>query len=285
MPVLVFPVILFAVSSSHGQDALDKVRALPLQTLDGDSPVYYPEGHRGQATRLQALLQDSARFFESRLGVSERFAIALLDQPDWERIRPIPYGLPYVSGPPDVVVLPLTNEHELGRLVRQSLEHSRLPEETGRTVEALTREFVWLIGFHELGHVYGRALGIEFPEKWTFELMATYLAWAYLAEARPETAALWLDISRNVLAGMDPVHRSLDAFEELYVRVGVSNYAWYQMVILMRVAEVYEETGLSFVQEWKARGLPAGSDDHCVEAFERLHGGFAEWAATHRLTD
>jgi hypothetical protein len=87
-----------------------------------------------------------------------------------------------------------------------------------------------------------------------------------------------LTVTKAILGKVDNPHRSLDAFEEKYVRVGVANYAWYQMVFLQRVRDVYEEHGLAFVERYRKASFPAKSAIHYLGQLDAMAPGFTAWA-------
>lgn len=283
MRLLILTLFLFLTQcSSSAQSVLDKARGLGLGELRGSEvTAYYSDGFQARADSIRILLADSVDFFEDRLGVEQRYDIVLLNERDWSQLTEIPYGLPFVSGPPFIVCIPATSDHALGEAISKALGHRDLG--FGQTEDEVVNSFIELIGFHELGHIYARSYGLDFPNKWTFEFAATYLAFFYLEENYPEKSRLWQEVSGALLEELKPAHTSLEKFEELYVGLGVRNYAWFQIAFLARAVTVYEEVGIDFLQVWRRNGLPADSKTYHIDELNRLHNGFVNWAEKYSL--
>ena len=80
----------------------------------------------------------------------------------------------------------------------------------------------------------------------------------------------------------DHEHTTLADFEELYIRVGGSNYGWYQGKFVQRVREVFATSGISFMQDLR-RSLAdnqeaAEVDPLRLRELEALSEGFITWA-------
>jgi hypothetical protein len=269
--------------NSPAQSTLEKIQSLDLNDTHGDIPAYYPDGFEERTEETVDLLQYSIDYFEETFQVSQSFSLAVLDSLSWIKISRIPYGLPFVSGPPYVVCIPATTDNVLARIVSRGLADSNLSDSWSMTREEIVNRFISLIGFHELGHIYANEYGMSFPNHWTYEFAATYFAYSYLEAREPDMNRLWLDVSEILLEEINPEYRSLSDFEELYVRVGVENYAWYQMVFLERVKEVYDNEGNAFVELYKQAAWPSQSDDYYLNEMEKITPGFLEWAAGRDL--
>src|SRR5690606_18911481 len=111
---------------------------------------------------------------------------------------------------------------------------------SGRTWEDASRRYVDLVGLHELGHVFAGAYGIRVQSKWFNEWLATYFCYAFLRAHRPLDAHLWEGILQGYVDAVQPEHRTLDAFEQIYFGVGARNYVWYQARFQQSVAQVYD---------------------------------------------
>ena len=241
--------LLILQTNLYSQHLLDDIKSLNLGKSEDTFTAYFSEGSCQRAEEVKSLLKNSAQYFEETFNIDEVFSIAILNEEDWNKISQIPYGLPFVSGPPYVVVFPANLNNELGNLIVTSLTDQSLDQKYSLSNEEIAYRFISLIGFHELGHIYSKASGINFPNKWTFEFAATYFAYLYLIENSEENKNIWLDAAHILEEKISPAHTSLKDFEELYVRVGVENYAWYQVIFLERVAEVAELYGKDFVDE------------------------------------
>jgi hypothetical protein len=145
-----------------------------------------------------------------------------------------------------------------GVVVDAYLAHAKaLPDVARKAVEASkqpfathVREMVDLIAYHELGHIYVDEFGIEPHTSWFSELLATYFAYAFIAERRPDLAKTWEIVSLSD-SQTTPRHRSLADFERLYLEVGAGNYAWYQGRFSERVFAMPGTDRLEFLRKVK----------------------------------
>ncbi|MFO7726285.1 MAG: hypothetical protein R6V45_12130 [Oceanipulchritudo sp.] len=253
--------------------------------LEGSVTAYYSEGAHAQADSLVSLLGQSVDFFEREVGLHEDFSIAVLDPDSWAKLTPIPYGLPFVSGPPYVVCFPADTNHELHRLISQGIAGSVFSAESGLEETERVNVFVSLIGFHELGHIYSRKMGLTYPNNWIFEFMASYFAYFYLDEHFPCYGQVWEETCAYLARRIEPAYRTLGDFERLYVRVGVETYAWYQMVFLLRVAEVFRVEGGQFLRTLKDHEWEKTSEDFHVGEMEQLMPGFLDWTGRFNMLE
>lgn len=286
MPSLLLSLLFLAQTcTTPAQSTLANVESLRLPSLAGDIRTFHAPGYRAEAESTAEIFRASNRFFSDRLGVSREVTLAILDSASWTAITPIPYGLPFVSGPPYIVCIPATADNPLSETLAAALPDSALAAWPGVSRTEIVQRFVALIGFHELGHIYATAMGAEFPNRWTFEFAATFLAAWYLDQEQPEALRLWVRLSRILVDELTARHTSLADFERLYVRVGIENYAWYQVVFLLRVAEVYRTEGADFVARLRTQEWPADSDTRHVASLEALAPGFMPWARQYGLLD
>lgn len=264
---------------------LEQVRALGLDSLAGPLPVHYSASFRDRAGEVQALLREGARFFADSLGLPTDVHVALLAQADWQRVAQVPYGVPFVRG--GVVMVPAPGDGAIAddflRLETSASPAARaLVAQTGLSYAQNARRMTDLIGYHELGHGYTTAYGIRPHTRWFNELLATYMAYAFLHRARPELARSWEAVLQAKLDGPVPAHTSLADFDSLYVRVGPENYNWYQAVFAQQAAEVFRAEGLGFLARVRA-AFPAGDGprmegDTFLARLEEVRPGFRAWA-------
>lgn len=266
-----------------GQSTFEKVQALELNKSEENIIAYYSDGYKQQSEIVKDLLGNSTEYFESTFDLNETFSIAVLDSNDWKKVTQIPYGLPFVSGPPNIVCIPSSNENALARVIKEATVNYELANRYGKPVDQTINLFTSLIGFHELGHIYARGCKIDFPNKWTFEFAATYFAYLYLKENAPTTAALWIDVAKILVDEIKPKFTSLKDFEELYVRVGIANYAWYQVVFLLRAAETANRLQADFIQNIKPENSLTNGNDFSITSLEKINPGFKEWAKKYKL--
>jgi len=266
---------------TSAQTALDKVQSLDLVFALKPMKVYYSRGYEEVALPLASRYGRTDDYFRSAFGVNRTFSLAVLDSADWSKVSSLPYGLPFVSGPPFVVCMPATPDHQLGRLIDKALEaDSGIPRDS---IPQRVRRFTSFIGFHELGHIYAKELNLPTPNKWTYEFAATYLAYAYLATFYPSDNKEWLSTGIKMADSIHPVHTSLKDFEQFYVRVGVANYAWYQVIFLKMVDDVFGNYGTGFTDQWRQLSFPQETGQYHLEQMNELYSGFYTWAIKYKL--
>jgi hypothetical protein len=281
--ILILALVHLNSCSSPSQTMLEKVKSLNLNSVEGKITTNYSPLYKDRAETVHNLLLGSVNFFETSFQVSRSFSIAVIDKAGWSKITGIPYGMPFVSGPPYVVCLPACSDNPLSALVAEAIAGYCLGDRYGMTDGELVDIFISLIGFHELGHMYSREYGIRFPNKWTYEFAATYLAHFYLDRNHPKESQIWVDVSEILAKELIPQYTSLKDFEEKYLGVGVENYAWYQAVFLLRVLEVYADQGAVFLEKMKAYQWPSTSAPEFLNEMEDLAPGFMIWAGDYHL--
>jgi hypothetical protein len=266
------------------------IRALGVEANPGAVPTYHSPGFAERARTLQRMVEEGRRFFADSLDLRADVNLAVLSEADWSRVTTIPYTIPFFSPGEAVIFLPATTA---GPIVddylasRPRLPASRLQQisAAGFSFEDGAHTMVDLIGYHELGHLYTRAYGIQPAGHWLNEFLATYFAYAYLRRAQPHLAELWDGMVRPA-PDTRPPHTSLADFDRLYFGVGPENYFWYQGTFAARVSEVFAERGLGFLAAAR-EAFPAGAapvaGDEALARLERIHPGFTAWAA--RLDD
>ena len=270
-------------------DLLARVQALRLASDSNRIAVHFAPEHRERALRDRALVEEAMAFYADSLAVRAPLTLAVLTREQWERaITWQPYGIPGVAGEPPVAFLPATDDNlaaddALALRAGMSAAARQMIEAHGRTFEEGARRYVGLVGLHELGHTYTQAFGIRPSHLWLNELLATYMAHAFLAQRHPELAMLWRGILRGYTDAVTPDHRSLEAFERLYFGVGARNYIWYQARFQEMVERAYAARGLDFLRAVRD-AFPASertpvSLEEAVRRLERIQPGFAPWAA------
>ncbi len=276
-----------STSTSVGSP-VDRLDELSLAQFQSGIPVYASLGSEQRGEELGALLAEAVDFYERELGVRLELALVVLNEEDWAAFTPVPYGFPhYVSGTPDLAVLGALTANEAADDLRAreqfapAADRARV-EDLGYAWDEASGKVIDLVGLHELGHIYVRALGIEPHNRWFSEMLATYIGYAFMRLERPELAVLWDSVIGAVPSSPRPDHESLADFERLYVGVGTSNYTWYQGVFHLRAQEVFEHQGLDFLrrlgQELPADASARLATDQLLARLERIEPGFHAWA-------
>ncbi len=280
---VIFGLVLIVSCNNPNQSTLDKVRSLDLNSMNGNIETYFSAGYEDQAVANLNLLHDSIEFFEQNAGVDQTFSIAVIDSISWVKITSIPYGLPFVSGPPYIVCIPANSENILSNIIENVIDGYEFNATYGMTNKEIVDLFVSLIGFHELGHIYASSYGASFPNKWTFEFAATYFAYFYLDQNNPKARDIWIDVSKIIIKEVNPRYTSLEVFERKYTEVGVKNYAWYQVAFLLQVDELYKQQGKSFLKNLQNYNWSSTSKTEYLDEMDEIGSGFSQWAQKYKL--
>lgn len=283
LTTLLIVAVLCISCSNPTLSTLDKVKALKLDSLEGNIETYYSAGYENRAAANLSLLSNSTGFFEEHFGVSQTFSLAVIDSAHWVKITSIPYGLPFVSGPPYLVAIPADSENILANIVASLIDGYDLDTTYEMTNEKIADLFVSLIGFHELGHIYANSYGATFPNRWTFEFAATYFAFFYLDQNFTEERDIWIDVSNIIFNEIKPRYTSLKDFEMMYSRVGVENYAWYQVAFLVQVESLYKKQGKAFLNKLQNHSWSSASTTEYVDEMDEIGSGFIQWAQRYKL--
>ena len=284
--------LLSQPGSSTAQQAnhLARVQRLGLESLPGKVPAYYSPGARARAAALQKMLDEALVYFRDRLGVEPALALAVLDESHWTAVRPVPYGVPWVSYAPYVAVLPSHLERSV--IVRGFA--SARERVSAATRQALTEAAVAFdevpyrlndfIAYHEVGHVVIEAYGLTQSQRWFDEMLATFAAYAFMRDRHPDQARAWDALMRFNIDTGRPEFRTLDEFERRYADLPQETYGWFQGMFHLRLADIYRTHGVAFLPELRAAGITAGirydTPADLLARLERIANGFQRWADT-----
>src|SRR5262245_29146390 len=288
------------IASADEPKFLTKIKELGIPSLNGRIPAYYSPGHRQHAEKLYSAIEDMNAFFKQRLNVQTNIVLALLDSKRWTAVTGNPYGLPMVGGAPPVIFMPATSDSPAFGLLKARKDAipagtlQAFLHEENTTFEAVSEQFVDLIGFHELGHTLTMNFGIDPKDHWLDEFLANYWSYAYISERQPKWKRVFDLLGRPSKAR--PKNTSLEDFERLYS--GVDDYGWYQGMFEARIREIYPKLGLKFLSDLR-RDFPQTGEgfnaalgttgfnatlgtmnpQELLLRLERIAPGFRQWAA------
>jgi hypothetical protein len=293
--VTVLSLAFVGVSNGRAADKtnlLERVVKLDLPKLDGRIPTYHSDGAGARARKLESAIADMSAFYQMHLGIRAAVHLAVLNSNDWTRVSSHPFGLPNIEGTPPVIFMPATSggvafHMMMGRkdaipanLLRGYLEANQTD------FEAAADEFVDIIGFHELGHELCARYEIAPRCHWLNEYVASYFAYAFISERRPESKSVFELLGRPSKAR--PKNRTLADFERLYT--GVDDYGWYQGMFESHIQTLYPKMGLQFLKELRQR-FPAAAGavvdipvpnavppEQVLAEVEKFAPGFESWA-------
>ncbi len=268
-----------SAAPAQGQDPspLARVEALGLDTMKvGRVTVYFASADRERAGQLASLCEAAAAFFERELGIAFDVRIAALGPEHWFSEHPgIPYAIPWASIPERLIFMP------------SSLKEGFLVQGPSELEDRRRADFILL---HEYGHLAAKAYfrpaddRNDLPVSWFDELLANYFAYAYLHVSDGEWAeaakATWV----GVIESFTPSVLSLDwgFMNDLPPDEIARTYGWYQNLLNLRAAAVYEEHGLDFLRMLKNRLVwekAAGwNTASLLPSLEDIAPGFEAWA-------
>jgi len=251
--------------------------------------ICYSHGFQKRAAYLQDLVEAAAFYFKKPdiLNINLDLTLAVLSPEDWARRTKFPYGISHISLEPPTVFLPATTKNILTQGILEmknqvSDKFLRDLQNLGYSFEEAVTVFADLISIHEIGHLFAFTYDIHPKELWLNEFIATYLAYAFLKERRPELAKLW-EIMCDILAeSSEHKHTTLTDFERLYIGVGNRNYGWYQGKFQQIVKKVYNSFGISFIHTLKQSLIenpyPPEEDPFRLLELEAISIEFSGWA-------
>jgi hypothetical protein len=267
--------------------------ASTLSKKDGKVPVYYPGGFEKTAVSLQALLQKAVEYYDKKLGVNIPVTLVLFTVEEDRKLgvlsnQPRSYNrfLPFVNtGAPNLMCLPVGRGSALDSLVQAVSKKSSALKKLKMSSTEISDRFIALVGFHELGHIYMNELEINHPILWYGEMMANYIAYAFLKDTSPADAELWEWMNEAFVTYLKPGNSLL---LDKMGRSGTESYVWMQGNLTLKADEVYQSQGLPFLQKLKLlTNVKIFNDDvSLLLALDQIAPGFKEWAdKEHHLSD
>ena len=277
---------LGSVPSAHAQDPspLARVEALGLDTARvGRVTAYFAPADRERAVELATLAEAAAALFERELGVSFDFGVAALTPEHWFSEFPgVPYAIPWVSVPERLLFVPSSLSE--GFMVRGPTElHDRR-----RIDSALLHEYAHLA---EKAYLRPESDRDHLSVPWFGELLANYLAYAYIYSTDPEWAEASKAMRREVVEGYTPSVVSLDwgFMNDLPPDELARTYAWYQNLLILRAAALYEAHGLCFLRSLKDRlaweDVEGWTTVSLLQSLEDIAPGFEAWSEDLQNSD
>jgi hypothetical protein len=269
-------ILLLPTVNAQDLRPLAKLEAIGLDTMKvGRVTAYFSPKDRARAQEMAVMTEQVASFFEQKLGFTFDLGMAALAPEHWFSEFPgIPYAIPWPSMDERLIFMPSS-------LVEGLLIQGPTALDDRRRVD-----FVLL---HEYGHIaakeYFRPADNQdyLPVKWFEELLATYFAYAFVHASDSVWAeaaqAAWLD----EVESYTPAVLSLDwsFMNDLPGNELARTYGWYQVMLNLRVAEIYNGNGLDFLQSMKEH-LPwdEASDWNTtilLALIEEIEPGFEAW--------
>jgi len=274
----------FGVSTSaaaQNRRPIEIVRALDLDSaIVGSIRVHFLADDREHALRLAALCDEAVSFFKDEFSPALSLRLAVLRPPQW--FVPYaggdgePYGIPWSWVPDALITVPA------------SLDVGVLITGPDRSADLRRVQFVML---HELGHLASKQLlhpnrGESFSSlRWFDELIATYFAYAFIQARDPRWVHAAQEEWQGLVESFTPSVVSLDwsHFRDLSPEEFAQTYGWYQNLLNLRAAALYEEYGLDFLRRIRDRldwqNSANWTTDGLIPILDDLAPGFQAWAS------
>lgn len=242
-------------------------------------PRLRPASLEAEARRTGAFFADAVAFFEERLGEGLKVVVAVLSPRDLGRLGSARFAMPF-SVPRDRLVVVPARADTFSLYGGDGAPGGRIGD---------------VIRLHELGHAVAAAYlypagfaDARPPVRWFDELVASYLAHAYMRERKPELADFAEALAGDIIRQGAPHFTTLEAYERHYdsyisAPQGGGTLGWYQNVFNRRAAELYDEHGLDFFDAIRKR-LPwmryeVWTTASLLGDLDGIAPGFITWAA------
>lgn len=279
--------------------ALEAVKNLKLPNRPGEVQLYYSICCKERAINVQNTVGDFLRFYKEKLGIHVEFAVAVLDENDWNRVNAQnpndaggPYGMTHWVGPPYVAFVPaddsgVITQNLLADRVHETAESRALLASLHMNLDEAASEFILHPAMHELAHRLLREYGIQVESQestaWFFEVLASYFAYAYEKEGRPELATIVEAVAK--MSSPPVMYTAPSDFPKtlrLMAAGDSSNFIWYQHQFEGRIVDVYGRQGFDFLPKVKAAFSGRKGEinpNDLMNSLEKASPGFEAWSS------
>jgi hypothetical protein len=278
-------IFLFQPQYGNGQSDLLKV-AESLQKSEGKVTIYYPATIEKQAKSIQALIEKAVEYYNTHLGINIPISVILFGPEEYRLYTKEKFGksdpynefLPFVAaGPPTVMCLPAISGSALDSLTQMAIKQSSSSKSLHLSIQEISQRFTALVGLHELGHQYMRELEIGEPVHWFQEMMANFIADAFLTDVSEADAQIWQLVTEAYVTYLKPVNKTFSGIH----KGNQENYVWWQGNITLIAHEVYKKYGFDFVRKLQQLNnvkIFPEDDLSFIIALEEIAPGFEQWA-------
>ena len=298
--VINFLVVFSVCFSVQAQSkyCVDEIKDLKLQSIPGRIQTYYSKGMEKRASELKTLLERASVPLDDSLNLEINLILAALGPREWAQVLDKTYGLPtlrtgackkgggsfpeskYVAIVPGGIDGPLYNDwmalkDSLSRETLQKLKEAGLDFEPGGKL------MIDFVALHELGHAYHLKFGIKNYVNFFSEFMANYVAYAFLrcTEERLDKKVLAV-LSANVET-ITPLHSSFMTWENFRSSEHPPTEAWYNSVVTLKAAEIYEQRGFEFLYAIRKAFPEAEGElntENIIVRMDMVHPGILKWS-------
>ncbi len=271
------------VTSAAAQNPrpIEIIRTLGLDSADvGGITVHFVPRDREHALRLATLCEEAVSYFKGEFNTSFSPQLAVL--------RPEHWFVPYAGGEGEPYGIPWGWIPDVLIAVPASLDAGVLITGPDRSADLRRVQFVML---HEFGHLASKHIlhprsGQPYSSvRWFDELIATYFAYAFVRTSNPSWSATAQEEWQRAVESFTPSVVSLDwsHFRDLSPVEFARTYAWYQNLLNLRAAALYEKHGLDFLRRVRDRldwqNADEWTTDGLIPILDDIAPGFQAWAS------
>jgi hypothetical protein len=277
---------------------VDEIKDLELHSIPGEILTYYSEGKENRALELKTLLERASTMLGDSLNLEIKLTLAALNVKEWAQVIDKPYGLPTLRTgackrgggsfpePRYVAILPggidgalyngwIALEDSISTKTLQKLKEAGVGFEQGGKI------MIDFVALHELGHAYHLKFGIKNYVNFFAEFMADYIAYAFLRSTEERLDKKVLAVLSANIESITPVHSSFIEWENFQSREHPPTEAWYNSVVTLKAAEIYEQRGFEFLHAIRI-AFPEGEGQLKTETIlarmDAIHPGILKWS-------
>lgn len=255
-----------------------RIKDLKLSTISTEgTTIYFDKTDSIRSREFAVLSVSMVKFFKQKFNISYNLKIAGLGPENWFSEFPgIPYAIPWPYFPDRIIMMP-----------------SSLTEGIMINPGRNRQENKWFVDY-VLVHEYSHFLEKDYfrpadksdylSVKWLGEFIANYFAYAYIHSADTAWATGAKKMWRENLKAYTPEKFTLNwsFMNDLPPQELGPTYAWYQVMLNLRAAELYEKYGVGFLQTLKEK-LPWQEVEKwdtktLLPLLETIYPGFKKWS-------
>jgi len=277
--------LIFGIFISFGSNAQvaverveERVQSFGLDSIRTKNVlIYFDSKDSLRAQEFADLSVGMSEFYEQAIGVSFDFKVAALQPQHWFSEFPgIPYAIPWPFFSDRIIMMPSS-------LTEGIMIDNKLNRQKNR----------WIVDFvlvHEYAHLLDKDYFRPFDKNdyfgvgWFRELIANYFAYAYIHSTDSEWTVGAKELWREKILGYTPKKFTLDwsFMNDLAPRELGPTYAWYQFMLNLKAAELYEKHGLEFLRTLKTQldwqGNKSWSTESLLPILDGISPGFIKWS-------
>jgi hypothetical protein len=229
MKLLLFVLGIVMGCDTMAQSQLDTlIQMRKTGFIEGKVPTHYSPGHEAIATEFQKTITAAIGYYEKKYHKVFEVKLVVLDSAQWLN-EVVPFGLIFYSK--GWIVMNAGMRYQMfADLYGLDAYYADIELKKGKLThnDFITSVFKFY-SVHELMHYFINELSnAKSPDKWTNEVIPTYLAYNFFKEEKPKELKgmeIFSSISKNYYS---PAYSSISDFNEKYAGVGIPNYVWYQ---------------------------------------------------------